>query len=181
MISKQPPACPNMFSMREINLRRGHVFLGIVLFFFPYRTQGDPPPHQAIVPNHLLHCNVPPLEEAMGGFQELLPFQLTFGSTFRNPMSRLKETVGNLMLLISRFHKDDPNSFRVLLERVDGHGSGRRLGRGASLREKNITNLGWHLNSPVNRTVLQANKRTNASLTRHHGFARGSVCQQQWF
>ena len=28
-------------------------------------------------------------------------------------MSSLKETVGNLVLLISSFHKDDPNSFQL--------------------------------------------------------------------
>ena len=47
----------------------------------------------------------------MGGEQELLP--TTHLSQLRNEMSSLKDTVGNLVLLISSFHKDDPNSFQL--------------------------------------------------------------------
>ena len=47
----------------------------------------------------------------MGGEQELLP--TTHLSQLRNEMSSLKETVGNLVLLIYSFHKDDPNSFQL--------------------------------------------------------------------
>ena len=51
------------------------------------------------------------LEEGMVGEQELLPTPHL--SQLRNEMSSLKETVGNLLLLISSFHKDDPNSFQL--------------------------------------------------------------------
>ena len=61
-------------------------------------------------------CSQPPspsqlaaLEEGMGE-QELLPTNHL--SQLRNEMSSLKDTVGNLVLLISSFHKDDPNSFQ---------------------------------------------------------------------
>ena len=47
----------------------------------------------------------------MGGEQELLP--TTHLTQLRSEMSSLKETVGNLVLLISSFHKDDPNSFQL--------------------------------------------------------------------
>ena len=63
-------------------------------------------------------CSQPPsplqlaaLEEGMGGEQELLP--TTHLSQLRNEMSSLKDTVGNLALLISSFHKDDPNSVQL--------------------------------------------------------------------
>ena len=49
----------------------------------------------------------------MGGEQELLPTTHLSQLQLRNEMSSLKETVGNLVLLISSFHKDDPNSFQL--------------------------------------------------------------------
>ena len=50
------------------------------------------------------------LPTGMVGEQELLPTNHL--SQLRNEMSSLKDTVGNLVLLISSFHKDDPNSFQ---------------------------------------------------------------------
>ena len=47
----------------------------------------------------------------MVGEQELLPTPHL--AQLRDEMSSLKETVGNLVLLISSFHKDDPNSSQL--------------------------------------------------------------------
>ena len=51
------------------------------------------------------------LEEGMVEEQELLP--TTHLSQLRAEMSSLRETVGNLVLLISSFHKDDPSSLHL--------------------------------------------------------------------
>ena len=92
----------------------------------------------------------------MGGEQELLP--TTHLSQLRTEMSSLRETVGNLVLLISSFHKDDPN--RLQLGTCDEHVWARAC-KAKLLKEQGAKQE--DPNKSLQHNSLQANKRTKAA------------------